>query len=116
VNAESTYRSNAGYLICFIWLWECPRDVLKENVGVHGIMQRAVTVHYRPLRFLGSEDGAERVDIGFMWYGDPGFEAASFNSCRRNWRFGMPTTFLVWSIHTERVDNSPRFVNEYNAL
>jgi hypothetical protein len=40
--AEGTYRSNLGYLICFVWLWEHPRDVLKENVGVHGIMQTAV--------------------------------------------------------------------------
>jgi len=41
--AEGTYRSNLGYLICFVWLWERPRAVLKENVGVHGIMQTAVT-------------------------------------------------------------------------
>ena len=30
---ERAHRSNAGYLICFICLWECARDVLKENVG-----------------------------------------------------------------------------------
>ena len=52
MNAETTYRANAGYLICFIWLWERPRDVLKKNVGVHGIMQRAVSfVTINPLKW-----------------------------------------------------------------
>lgn len=32
---------NPGRLICFVWLWERSRHVLKENVGVHGIMQTA---------------------------------------------------------------------------
>jgi hypothetical protein len=36
---KGTYQSNHGYLIRFVWLWECLRDVLK---GVHGIMQTAV--------------------------------------------------------------------------
>ena len=31
--AEGTYRSNLSYLICFVWLWERPRDALKENVA-----------------------------------------------------------------------------------
>ena len=58
--AESTYRSNLVCLICFVWLWERPRDVLKENVNVHGIMQMAVSTDSWPISNVSAESRSAR--------------------------------------------------------